>query len=122
MGFLVIIDVIEENALNEKSCIQVLRIQITKADTEIDELEQNLVSLQMELACIEDEEWHEICCKALRDKIDGLDISIRSLRNKSQNVTELQLSMPREPAEKIEDILKALLRKRFQEKDKQVSY
>jgi len=46
----VVVDVIEEDALNEKSCIQVLRILITKADTEIDELEQDLVSLQSQLA------------------------------------------------------------------------
>lgn len=114
-------DVIEEQALNEKYCIQVLRILITKEDTEIDELEENLVSLQTELAFAEHKEWFELCCNALREKIDCLDISVRTLRNKCEKDAELQSSMHREPAETIHDILKGLLSNFFQEKDKQPS-
>ena len=97
-----------------------LRIQIAKADMEIAELEQNLESLQTELSFVEDEEWPEILTKGLRDKIDELDMSVRSLRNKSQIVSELQLPIHREPAEKLEDILMAIMRKHLQEKEKQV--
>ncbi|KAJ0042120.1 hypothetical protein Pint_17833 [Pistacia integerrima] len=68
-------DAIEEDATNEKYCIQVLRILITKADTEIDELEKDLVFLQNELAGVEYEEWFEICCNALRKQIDCLYIA-----------------------------------------------
>lgn len=111
-----VVDVIEESSLDEKACIQVLRILIRKADTEIDELEKDLVSLQTELAIAEHKEWPEICCNALTDKIDCLDISIKSLKSKSENDIGIQLSMHREPAEKIHDILRKYLR----EKDKQV--
>ncbi|CAK8541584.1 unnamed protein product [Lathyrus sativus] len=48
-------DVIEEGALNAESCVQVLRILITKADTEIDELEKDLLCLQNELAWTENQ-------------------------------------------------------------------
>jgi hypothetical protein len=118
--FLVVVDVIEEDALNEKSCIQVLRILITKADTEIDELEQDLVSLQSQLALAEHEEWPELCCNALTEKINCLDISIRSLKNTDENDIEVQLLMHKEPAERVHEIVRVLLTNYFQEKDEQV--
>ncbi|CAL2272187.1 unnamed protein product [Prunus armeniaca] len=112
-------DLIEEDAINEKCCIQVLKILITKADTEIDELEKDLVALQSELAWAEHEEWSEICGCALREKIAWLDISTRNLRSKDENNNDVQLLMHREPADNIHGILKALLRKYFPEKDEQ---
>ncbi|VVA30286.1 PREDICTED: GLYMA_03G133900 [Prunus dulcis] len=112
-------DLIEEDAINEKCCIQVLKILITKADTEIDELEKDLVALQSELAWAEHEEWSEICGSALREKIVWLDISTRNLRSKDENNNDVQLLMHREPTDNIHDILKALLRKYFPEKDEQ---
>lgn len=118
--FLVVADVIEEDALNEKSCIQVLKILITKADTEIDELEQDLVSLQSQLAWAEHEEWPELCCNALTEKINCLDISIRNLKNTDENDIEVQLLMHREPVERVHEIVRALLRSYIQEKDEQV--
>ena len=118
--FLVAVDVMEENALNEKSCVQVLHILISKADTEIYELEQDLVSLQSELAWGEDEEWSEFCHNALTEKINCLDISIRGLRNTNENDVEVQLLMHREPAEGVHEIVKALLRNCFQNKGEQV--
>jgi hypothetical protein len=114
--FLVVVDVIEEDALNEKSCIQVSRILITKADTEIDELEQDLVSLQSQLAWAEHEEWPELCCKALTEKINCLDISLRSLKNTDENDIEVQLLMHKEPAERVHGIVRVLLTNYFQEK------
>ncbi|XP_023885762.2 uncharacterized protein LOC111997862 isoform X5 [Quercus suber] len=112
-------DVIEEDALNEKSCVQVLGILITKADGAIHELEKDLVSLQSELAWGEDEEWSELCCNALTEKINYLDISIRSLKNTNENDVEVQLLMHRGPAEGVHEIVKALLRNCFQKKDEQ---
>ncbi|XP_017977436.1 PREDICTED: uncharacterized protein LOC18598910 [Theobroma cacao] len=112
-------DMVEENALNEKSCVQVLRILITKADTEIDELEKDLVLLQSELAWAEHEEWSDICCNTLRAKIDCLDISIRKLRNKDENDIEFYLLMHTEPVEKLNEIVKALLKSFCHGKDEQ---
>ncbi|XVE95903.1 hypothetical protein REPUB_Repub02eG0175500 [Reevesia pubescens] len=112
-------DMIEENALNEKSCLQVLRILITKADNEIDELEKDLVLLQSELAWAEHEEWSDICCNALRAKINCLDISIRKLRNKDENDIEIYLLMHTEPVEKLHEIVKALLKSFCHEKNEQ---
>ncbi|XP_048225662.1 uncharacterized protein LOC8284764 isoform X1 [Ricinus communis] len=102
-------DAIEEDALNEKYCIQALRILITEADTEIDKLEQDLISLQSELAWIEDEEWSQICSNALREKINCLDISIKHLMNKDKNDVEVHLLMHTQPIETLNEILKDLL-------------
>ncbi|XP_039021525.1 uncharacterized protein LOC120153679 isoform X2 [Hibiscus syriacus] len=113
------IDMIEENALNEKSCVQVLRILIAKADTEIDELEKDLVLLQSELVWDEHEEWHDICCNALRSKINCLDISIKKLRSKDENDIEVSLLMHTEPAEKLHEIVKALLKSFCHEENEQ---
>ncbi|KAK1576217.1 hypothetical protein Q3G72_011960 [Acer saccharum] len=110
-------DVIEEDALNEKYCIQVLRILITKTDTEINELEKDLVSLQSELAWAEYEEWPDICCNALRKKIDSLHISVRNLKNKDKNNMGIHLSI--KPAESLHEIINALLGDLFQETVKQ---
>ncbi|KAG7961933.1 hypothetical protein I3843_09G040500 [Carya illinoinensis] len=112
-------DVIEEDALNEKSCIQVLRMLVTRADTEIDELEQDLVLLQCELASAEHEEWSELCCNALREKINCLDISLGSLRNADESDIEVQLLMDIEPAERVHEIVRALLRNYFPENNEQ---
>ncbi|KAI7992129.1 hypothetical protein LOK49_LG12G02736 [Camellia lanceoleosa] len=114
-------DVIEENALNEKSCTQVLRILITKANNEILELEEDLVTLQSQLAWT-DESWSEICSASLREKIDCLDISIQSLKN--TNVQDEHdfggcLLVHREPAERMHEIVKAMLEKYFHQKDEQ---
>lgn len=116
-----IVDPILEDSINEDCVIKALKRLISKADTDAEELEQNLVSLQTELACVDMEEWSEMCCSTLRDKIKGLEGSLRRLRNKSANATQLRLSIPMKPAEKIEDILKDLLRKHYPEKD-QVSF
>lgn len=97
----------EEDALNEKCCVQVLRILNMKADTEIDELERDLVYLQSELAWAEYDDWSRVCCSALRKKIECLDLSIRSLRN--ENDVDIHLIIHREPAERIHEILKTLL-------------
>lgn len=109
------VDVVEEDALNEKYCIQVLRILITKEDSEIDQLEKDLVSLQSELAWFEYEEWSDICCNALRKNIDSLRTSLTSLKS---NDIEVHLSI--KPAESLHEIMKALLSDLFPEEIKQV--
>ena len=117
-----VVDVIEESALNEKCCVQVLRKLITKADNEIVELEEELVILQSQLAWA-DEEWSQLCTIALREKIDCLDISIRSLKNETlQHEYDFGycLQMHRDPADRLHDILKALLSNFSHQKDKQV--
>uniref|UniRef100_A0A5B7B8Q9 Rho termination factor N-terminal domain-containing protein n=1 Tax=Davidia involucrata TaxID=16924 RepID=A0A5B7B8Q9_DAVIN len=115
------LDVIEEGALNEKFCMQVLEVLITKADTEIVELEEDLIILQSQLA-LADEEWSTICSAALREKIDCLGISIQSLKN--ENVQDQQdigdcLPMHKKPAERMHEIVKTLLGNYFQPKDEQ---
>ena len=97
------VDVIQEKASNEKSCIQVLRVLITKANTEILELEEDLITLQSQLGWA-DETWSDICSAALREKIDCLDILIRSLKNtnvQDEHDFGVCLLMRREPAEKM---------------------
>lgn len=111
---------IEETALNEKSCVQVMRILLTKADAEIDELEKDLVFLQSELVWDEHEEWSDISCNALRAKINCLDISIRKLGNKDENDFEVCLLMHEEPAEELHKVIKAQLKSFLHGKNEQV--
>ncbi|KAJ1430021.1 hypothetical protein SESBI_08091 [Sesbania bispinosa] len=103
-------DEIEEDALNEESCVQVLRILISKADTEIEELEKDLLSLQNELAWAEHEKWPEICCSALTERINWLDVAVSTLKNDHANDTEMQLLLRGKPAETLHEIVKALQR------------
>ncbi|KAJ4824650.1 hypothetical protein Tsubulata_020487 [Turnera subulata] len=102
-------DAIEEDALNEKCCIQVLKILITKADTDIDMLERELVSLQSELAWIEDEEWSAMCSRALTAKINSLDAALNRLRSKDMDDAEFHSLIDMQPNETLHDILKSLL-------------
>ncbi|XP_057506295.1 uncharacterized protein LOC130789534 isoform X1 [Actinidia eriantha] len=114
-------DVIQEKASNEKSCIQVLRVLITKANTEILELEEDLITLQSQLAWA-DETWSDICSAALREKVDCLDILIRSLKNtnvQDEHDFGVCLLLRRESAEKMHEILKALLENYFHQQDEQ---
>ncbi|XP_019456822.1 PREDICTED: uncharacterized protein LOC109357356 isoform X2 [Lupinus angustifolius] len=108
-------DVIEEDILNEESCIQVLKILITKADTEIKGLEKDLVSLQNELAWAEYEKWPQICCGALTERINLLDVAISILKkNDHANDTEVQLLLDK-PAETVHEIVEALCRDHFED-------
>ncbi|XP_038880996.1 uncharacterized protein LOC120072646 isoform X2 [Benincasa hispida] len=102
-------DVIEENAMNEKYCIQVLKILIRKADADIDDLEENLVLLQCDLAWTESRNQFEACCTALRENIDFLDHSLKSWRQSDHINTNDQLPLHRQAAEKLYEILKPFL-------------
>ncbi|KAF8395797.1 hypothetical protein HHK36_019751 [Tetracentron sinense] len=118
-------DEIEEDALNEKSCIQVLRILISKADNEIEELEGDLGVLQSQLQWAEQnkyKEWSEICCNGLREKIDLLEISIQNKRNESgqnEHDNAVDSLTHTEPVKKVHDVVKALLRNYHEDKDEQ---
>ncbi|CAL0326639.1 unnamed protein product [Lupinus luteus] len=108
-------DVIEEDMLNEESCIHVLKILITKADTEIEGLEKDLMSLQNELAWAEYEKWPEICCGTLTERINLLDLAINTLKkNDHANDTEVQLLLDK-PAETVREIVEALHRDHFED-------
>lgn len=113
-------DTIEEDALNEESCVQVLRIMITKADTQIEELERDLLSLQNELAWSEHENWPEICCSALTERIDRLDVAVTTLKSDHADDTEMQLLLHGKPAETIHEIVKALHKAHCQDTHGQV--
>ncbi|XP_020959455.1 uncharacterized protein LOC107646295 isoform X3 [Arachis ipaensis] len=112
-------DVIEEDALNEEYCVQVLRILITKADTEIKELEKDLSSLQNELACAEHEKWPEICCSALTERINWLDVAISALKKDHADEIETGLLLHSKPAETLNEIVKALQRDHCQDENSQ---
>ena len=111
---------IEEDALNERSCVQVLRILITKSDTEIEGLEKDLLALQNELAWAKNEKWPEIFCSTLHLKINRLDVSIRSLKNDGAGDTKTQLLLHNKPAETLHEIVKALKKDCQEDKYKQV--
>ncbi|XP_042481668.1 uncharacterized protein LOC122062090 [Macadamia integrifolia] len=118
-------DVIEEDALNEKSCVEVLRKLISKADIEIEALEEDLVILQTQLEWAEQnklKEWFEICCNGLEEKTNFLDLLIRNLKNENvQNEcdNDIQSLMHGEPPGRISEMLKALLRTHCQSKSEQ---
>lgn len=112
-------DIIEEDALNEKCCVQVLEILITKADTEIAELEDDIVMLQSQLDRT-DEKWLDKCVAALNEKIDHLSSSITALKNENVQASGVHLQTNRKPSEKIHEILGTPLIKFSSPQDKQV--
>ncbi|KAI7739539.1 hypothetical protein M8C21_017350 [Ambrosia artemisiifolia] len=107
-------DVIEETAINEKSCIEVLEILTSKADADIAEHEEVLMDLLSQLACT-DEQFSDMFVRCLTAKIDFLDSSIRKLKDDDEEF----LSTRREPAESIYEILKSLFHLYSQNKDLQ---
>lgn len=110
------VDVAEEAAVNEISCIEVLRILISKADTDIIELEDELMDLLSQLACT-DEEFSNMYSMCLRKEIDFLDRSIRKLKD---NAGDSLSTTTRKPAESMLDMLMSLFHCYIQKKDKQV--
>ncbi|KAL7583042.1 uncharacterized protein LOC111879357 [Lactuca sativa] len=110
-------DVAEEAAVNEISCIEVLRILISKADTDIIELEDELMDLLSQLACT-DEEFSNMYSMCLRKEIDFLDRSIRKLKD---NAGDSLSTTTRKPAESMLDMLMSLFHCYIQKKDKQLA-
>ncbi|CAI9301379.1 unnamed protein product [Lactuca saligna] len=110
-------DVAEEAAVNEISCIEVLRILISKADTDIIELEDELMDLLSQLACT-DEEFSNMYSMCLRKEIDFLDRSIRKLKDDAGDYLS---TTTRKPAESMLDMLMSLFHRYIQKKDKQLA-
>lgn len=97
---------LEEDALNEKSCMQVLKIWIDKADEDIVKLEEDILMLQCQLVW-DDEKWSKHCSAALREKIDHLDILIEC--SKKDNRENGLQSETEELPPRLHDLLKPLL-------------
>lgn len=79
---------IEEEALNERSCLQVLKILVDKAEEEIKELNENVMMLHCQLA------WYN---QTLIEKTDHLNILIKNLENgnpEDGHSPDLQLEQP----------------------------
>ncbi|KMT15070.1 hypothetical protein BVRB_3g061920 [Beta vulgaris subsp. vulgaris] len=117
-------DVIED-AKNEKSCVQVLQCLIAKADAEIHDLEDELAILQCQLKWAESDEQrnpYEVCCATFKQKIDLLTTSIMNFRNKNiltEHGMDTTVEVQR-PAERIYDIITALIKKDFAAPGEQV--
>ncbi|XP_019245128.1 PREDICTED: uncharacterized protein LOC109224996 isoform X2 [Nicotiana attenuata] len=102
------LDVIEQDALNEESCLQVLKILITKADSEIAELEDDILMLQSQLACAcADKKSSDMCFAVLHKKIDNLESLLRDLKNENEQPAETGIrssNLPEEGLTKMEAI------------------
>ncbi|XP_071909425.1 uncharacterized protein [Coffea arabica] len=84
-------DVMEEDAINERCCIEVLKKLIPKADAEIKELEEEIIFLQAQVA-LEDDAWAKICFDTLTERTKVLDISIQRLKNEKVQQQQGQAS------------------------------
>ncbi|XP_071911575.1 uncharacterized protein [Coffea arabica] len=84
-------DVMEEDAINERCCIEVLKRLIPKADAEIKELEEEIIFLQAQVA-LEDDAWAKKCFDTLTERIKALDISIQRLKNEKVQQQQGQAS------------------------------
>ncbi|KAI4330521.1 hypothetical protein MLD38_028804 [Melastoma candidum] len=111
------VDSLEEDAVNETCCVQVLKLLLSQADEEIGELENYLQSLQSELKWAEIEEWSDIFVSALQEKIDHLNISVKSMKSAIQEDDKSYLGLSREPAEDMYEVLKKLLAGIYERKE-----
>ncbi|XP_015074348.1 uncharacterized protein LOC107018392 isoform X1 [Solanum pennellii] len=114
------LDIIEEDALNEKCCVQVLEILIAKADTEIAKLEDDIVMLQSQLART-DEKWLDMSIAALNKKIDRLGSLITALKIKNVQASGVHLKTNKRPSERIHEILETPPRNFSSPLDKQTA-
>lgn len=69
----------EETDLNEKACDQVRRILLGKENAEILKLEEDVSTLEKQLAWA-DVSWSEMNSVPLSEKVKSIDLSIRSFR------------------------------------------
>ncbi|XLR54877.1 hypothetical protein HN51_022996 [Arachis hypogaea] len=61
--------------------------------------------LQNELACAEHEKWPEICCSALTERINWLDVAISALKKDHADEIETGLLLHCKPAETLNEIV-----------------
>ncbi|KAJ8449822.1 hypothetical protein Cgig2_001478 [Carnegiea gigantea] len=118
-------DIIAEDTETEKCCVKALQLLIAKADDEIRDLEDELAILQCQLKWAKYDEQrdpYEVSCAALRQKIDSLAFSIQSLSDGnllSGHAMSETFEMQR-PAERINDIINALISQKFSLTDEQM--
>ncbi|KAF5201410.1 Sap-like protein bp-73 [Thalictrum thalictroides] len=113
-GFDCLIDVIEEDALNQKCCIEVLQKLVSKADTDIEELEGELLVLQTQLQWAEhnkNADPFDVCSTALGEKINSYKRLTSSLKNKDldEHDIAIQSEIDSESGKKLHEIIKSLL-------------
>ncbi|CAO2831688.1 unnamed protein product [Amaranthus hypochondriacus] len=105
-----------EDATNEKSCEQALQCLISKADSEILALEDELATLQCQLKWDEPNQQrdpYEVCCDTFKKKINILTNLIMNMRNGNViNGHDMAYKAER-PAERICDIINALIKQNF---------
>ncbi|XP_006351400.2 uncharacterized protein [Solanum tuberosum] len=77
------LDVIEADALNKKSCLQVLEIQANKADSEIGELEDDKLMIQRQLACEDNMGFAAL---------NNLESMLKPLKNENQQLAGTTLA------------------------------
>ncbi|KAF9596010.1 hypothetical protein IFM89_006937, partial [Coptis chinensis] len=125
-GFNYMIDEMEEDALNRKYCTDVLRRLIAKADTDIEELEAEVLVLETELAGAENNNYTDfidLCCEVLGEKNKTLELSISSLKNENNpndgNDNVVHLVKDTEPVQTIPEIIKALISKVCKDENEQ---
>ncbi|KAH9619140.1 hypothetical protein KSS87_005248 [Heliosperma pusillum] len=110
-------DVFDEDVKNEDACVQALRHLIAKADSEIADLEDELAILQCQRKWAESDEHNNpfvVCCAAFKQRISSLTSASQRLRNGVDTVSEVQ-----RPAERICDIIDALIKINFTETDEE---
>ncbi|VFQ86174.1 unnamed protein product [Cuscuta campestris] len=78
------LDIIEENALNEKSCIEVLNILNAKGKAEIFKCETNIEKLKSDLALVDDK-WDAPCLTTSSQKINIMDGMTQDLKDANVN-------------------------------------
>lgn len=118
---------IEEEALNQKYCTEVLRRLISKADSDIEELEEELLLFETQLEWAKQNKCtdvFEICCNDLGERINFLEASICSLKSKNNHDDGSNIAaksqITTEPVEKVFEIIKSLLSNGIQDKNEQV--
>ncbi|KAL9232598.1 hypothetical protein vseg_007693 [Gypsophila vaccaria] len=109
-------DFFDEDVKNEDACVQALRHLITKADTDIADLEDELAILRCQRKWAEADELRnpfEVCCAAFKHKINSLTSVVQKMRNGVDTSDFFR------PTERIHDIIDALISSNFTEPNKQ---
>lgn len=88
---------------------------ISKQDTDISELEDELMELLNQLAC-SDVEFSDMVSMSLRGNVDFLDSAVKKLKDGAGDFS----STSRQPAESINDMMKSLFCGYLRKKDQQV--
>ncbi|GAA0143093.1 hypothetical protein LIER_35680 [Lithospermum erythrorhizon] len=100
-------DVIEEEAMNTTSCMQVLKILLAKADAESMQIEDNISVLEASLSSA-NMELSDLC-SVIRERTDCLEESIQSCKDVcDEHDCGLQLQSHTESPNRVHEITKSL--------------